>query len=82
MAGKQLHFNTIVKNTATDLYYKCEYKAATLAAMGPDAVITVYAKACRQLADGSLVQKGRTTLLWHPTKIKNSFLVVSQELAI
>ena len=76
MAGKTLHFNCTVKNIRTEKHYMCEYKPDTLAAMGPDAIITVYAKSCRQLANGSLVQRGRTHMLWHPTKILNSFLVV------
>lgn len=74
MAGKTLHFNTVVKNVHTGNLYACEYKETTLDALPPDAVVIVYAKSCRRLSNGSLVQRGRKNHLWQSIKFRRDAL--------
>jgi len=74
MAGKTLHFNSVVKNIHTGNLYACEYKECTLAALPQDAVVITYAKSCRRLADGSLKQRGRKNHLWTAIKFRRDAL--------
>lgn len=76
--NKTLNFKIVVKCTATEAHYACEYSETVFNAMPPDAIITVYSKSCRQLANGTLVQRGKTTKLWHKTGFhKNALTYVS-----